>query len=386
VFALEIALADVARSSASGTDVWTLIPAWIGAAAVLIGWLAFLMTRRQRRRRTEREEQLTRDVAEMGDAIGDLSTMVTSLAEEMRGRAPRLQLRFSTKDGPSPAVVARIPAVPLVDVEAIVAHEREAVLATRPPLARAKLDRSALPPDMQPAAAEIARISSLMATAGNRFGAEKYLPVSDEDYAAFDKKVETYCGDVRAFVSEWLEYLAKRRVAVVFGAQIDNDGGAPAEEARVKLFFPDPCGEGELPNRPELPSRPRFERRLNPMHRSNLGMLAGFNIDALGLGRKLPDIRPINFNPDHSGPHYKKGSLEITYNYDSLPHHDPVELAPFVVGIPQSGRYNVRWTIGAKNLVRLEEGMLEVEVIHEDAHPDPVVSLGELVKARHSSS
>ena len=116
-----------AHFALSLATIWVVLPAWISAAAVVVGWIAFLLTRRQRRRRAEREEQLTADVAEMGDAIGELTTMVTSLAEEMRGRSPRPQLRFKVQAGPTPSVVVRVPAIPTVDVEAIVAAEREAV-------------------------------------------------------------------------------------------------------------------------------------------------------------------------------------------------------------------------------------------------------------------
>ena len=121
------------------------------------------------------------------------------------------------------------------------------------------------------------------------------------------------------------------------------------------------------------------------MHPSNRGF-GGLDIPSLAYRPPHLDIPSINIRRDHSGPHYKKGSLEVAYDYDSLPHHDTVELEPFVVGIAEPGVYAVRWTIGAKNLVRLEEGTLEVEVIHEEANPVAVATLGELVKARNSAS
>lgn len=78
--------------------------------------------------------------------------------------------------------------------------------------------------------------------------------------------------------------------------------------------------------------------------------------------------------------------MRSAFDYDSLPHHDTVDLEAFVVGIPVPGAYAVRWTIGAKNLVHLEEGTLEVQVIHDESNPTPMTTLGDLVKARHSAA
>jgi hypothetical protein len=362
----------------------------VSAIGVITGGLYWHRTRRARRDREQREAEQTADIAEMGDAIVDLKTMVTSLADEMRGRAPRPQVRFSTSDGPTPAVIVRIPAVPELDAEAIVENELGAIRATRPLIERpiAAPPRStetagdAASGDIAGAFGAISKILQTQRRLG--FGGAKYLPVTEEDYSAFEKQLERYAGEVRTFVRNWLGYLAKRRVAIAFAAQVDNDGGAPAEEARIKLHFPDPCDEAEWPERPNLPTRPKFERRLNPAYPGN-------RLGALNLGRapyipRIPDIAPINFQRDHSGPHYRNGSLEVSYDYDSLPHHDTVELDPFLVGIPESGVYTVRWTIGAKNLVHLEEGTLQVEIIYEEGDSKPVTTLGDLVKARHSSA
>jgi hypothetical protein len=384
-----LALSPIAASS--GFDYWTVIPSLIGAIAIVGGWCAWLLTRPERRRRSLREEQfrdqLGAEVAEMGDALADLKTMVTSLAEDMQGRAPRPQLRFATKQGPTSAVVVRIPGMPTVDIEHIVSAEREAARATRRPLANQPIVPADTPKELRSALEAMSKIESISKRAlGSGFASAstKYLPVTDEDYATFEKELDKYEREVRSFVDDWLDYLSKRRFAIALTAQIDNGGGAPADKARVKIIFPNPCHETEWPERPKLPVRPKFKRRLNPLHHD-------YRLGALGLGAfpslsRMPDVKPINFKRDHSGPNYREGSLTVSYDYDSLPHHDTVELDHFIVGIPEPGTYAVRWTIGAKNLVRLEEGTLEVEVIHEDADLRPVASLNDLVRTRHSAA
>jgi len=386
---------SASKGGIDGTLVLAIIATIAGvvsAIGVITGGLYWYRTRRARRDREQREAAQTADIAEMGDAIVDLKTMVTSLADEMRGRAPRPQVRFSTSDGPTPAVIVRIPAVPEVDAEAIVENELAAIRATRPPIERPPAAPRSTETAGGAASGDIAgafgAISKILETqrrlgSGVGFGGAKYLPVTEEDYSAFEKQLERYADEVRTFVRNWLGYLAKRRIAIAFAAQVDNDGGAPAEEARIKIHFPEPCDEAEWPERPSLPTRPKFGRRLNPAYPAN--RLGALNLRAPYMPR-IPNIAPINFQRDHSGPHYRKGSLEVSYDYDSLPHHDTVELDPFVVGIPESGVYTVRWTIGAKNLVHLEEGTLQVEIIYEEADSKPVTTLGDLVKARHSSA
>jgi hypothetical protein len=118
-------------SASPGTD-WTFILTAIGTAAAVIGAVALIVTliywlvkRPERAARADREAQLVEDVAE-------LNTLVTAVAEEVRGRAPRPQLRFLVQGEPSPSRVVHMPAVPRLDVEAIVGAERNAALATIP--------------------------------------------------------------------------------------------------------------------------------------------------------------------------------------------------------------------------------------------------------------
>jgi hypothetical protein len=101
---------------------------------------------------------------------------------------------------------------------------------------------------------------------------------------------------------------------------------------------------------------------------------------------QIHDVRPIKLPSDHSGPHYKKGSLEVSYRYVSLPHHEPVVLDWLVVGIPEPGSYDICWTIGARNLPSLEEGTLQLKVEYDEPSPEPICTIGALTRARHPAA
>jgi hypothetical protein len=310
--------------------------------------------------------------------------MVTTLAEGMRDRSPRPRLRFSTKDGPTRAVVVRLPPIPTLDVEAIVQSELAAARSVRPPVTNPKAMPSDASGEPRGVLETINRQQRLLQNVLGSGVGDRYLPVTEEHFRRFQRELDKYEAEIRAFVDDWLGYLRQRRLAIRFLGQIDNDGGAPAEQARIKLLFPDPCHETDWPQRPTLPVRPKFKRRLNPLHPDN-------RFSSVGLAPfhsllHSPEIAPINLRRDHSGPTYRSGSLEVTYEYASLPHHDVVELDTFVVGMPEAGIYQVRWTIGAKNLVHLEEGTLDVEIIHEETALTPVTTLGNLVRARDGSA
>ena len=80
----------------------------------------------------------------------------------------------------------------------------------------------------------------------------------------------------------------------------------------------------------------------------------------------LPRIEPANL----TGPFYEDGSVIVTYDYRSIPHHDPVKPDHMIVGVLEAGTYSVKWTVGAKNLARRAEGILRLEVRHEET-PEP---------------
>jgi hypothetical protein len=366
------AWAAAAPDTDAGLDPVALIGAvfaGISALAVVIGAVYWLMKRRERAARAAREEQVSSDVAEMGDSIEHLESVVAALAEEMRGRTPQPLVRFLLSEGPSPGALAVKPSVPLVDIDAIVESERQAALSTLIPV---EVPRPSSPTRQGETAIDISTLETLekLTKPARAFGfGQKHLPVTEQDHDAFKAEVERYASDLRGFIDDWLAYLAASRLILLLHVQIDNDGGAPADEARIKLHFPDPCSKAAWPDKPERPKRPKFVRRESPFSR-------------LGRDYPLPYLPPVTprFEPPNvnlTGPFYEEGSVVVRYDYRSIPHHDPVKPDPFLIAIPEPGAFEVRWAVGAKNLSRPAEGILHLEVRHEE--PDPSVRMTNLV-------
>jgi hypothetical protein len=352
---------ELAASSESGTD-WTLVFALIGTAAgvisalgVLVGVSYWLRTRRDRAERHEREKRVSADVAEMGDRIDQLHRILSTVAEEQRGRRPLPRVSFHTPEGPSLHVIVDKPLLPSLDIEAIVASERTAALDTLLPIA----DEESL---------EIGTLGQIVAQQSRLrrlFGTPSGYPVTAADHDQFQKRVTEYERDLREFIAEWVRYLECRRHLVALYAQIDNDGGAPAEDARIRIHFPDPCRRDDLPPKPERPARPKFSPRRSALYSDGLF----FTPPPLRLS--VPEIELS----DRSGPFYEDGSVTVRFEYPAVPHHDPLKTEIFLVGIPESGLFSIDWTIGAKNLARPETGTLTLEVRHTDAQVETVSTL-----------
>jgi hypothetical protein len=368
--------AVLAAASSGGTD-WTriigTIAAVISALAVVVGALYWVFTRRTRAERAARERQVSGDVAEMGDRIEHLQRVVDALAEEQRGRRPQPRVAFYLPpDGPVPDIAILKVSLPPVDIEAIVRSERDAAFATLLPIeAPAHIDLDGLTAagaaDSSPR-----NLLGAMARAGQLLGVSMRdpLPVTEEDHTRFEERVETYEENLRDFIADWIEFFEKRRLVVVLTARIDNDGGVPAEDARVRLHFPDPCVRAEFPAEPERPRRPKFAPRRN----ARFG--GGMRVPASLLAPQ-PRLQPPR--PNLTGPFYEDGSLVVRFDYSAIPHHDPFQTDTFVVGVPEPGIYDVAWSIGAKNLALPEKGTLRLAVRHEDPPAGTINTLDSLL-------
>lgn len=361
----------------SGLDTWTLLSTIFGgiaALAVVSGFVYWIVKRGERKARALREQQVSKDVEEMGDSIGHLESVVAELANEMRGRIPRPLVRFSLRDGPSLSAVAVKVPVPTVDVDSIVESERRAALSTLLPVSRPVREPSSSGPITVGALQKLAESMK-----GFGYGQQRYLPVTEEDHRRFEQTVDEYCASLRTFVDEWATYLAVRKSIIVLGVQLDNDGGAPAEDARIKLYFPDPFTRRDWPEKPTRPQRPKFKPRENPAFSIGRYPLYAPYLPPLA---RLPDVSP----PNLTGPFYEDGSVVVRYDYRSLPHHDPVKPDSLVVSIEDPGAYVIRWTVGARNLPQRAEGTLDLGIRHLEADAAPVKTLGELLNAGRTAS
>ena len=114
--------------AASSADDWavaiTVIAAVISAIGVLIGGIYWFATRGSRAERAKREEEVSQDIAEMSENLEKLETLVIAVAEDVQGRRPEPILHLITAQGPAASVSFTLPAIPEVDIDAIVESER----------------------------------------------------------------------------------------------------------------------------------------------------------------------------------------------------------------------------------------------------------------------
>jgi hypothetical protein len=286
----------------------------------------------------------------MSEDIAGLSDIVAALAEETRGRRPNPTLRWVTRDGPATTVFYTRPALRPIDEDAIVKAEEEAALSTVLPLATGR----------EPAAMGFA-LSGRWRNPG----------VSEADHAGFYDEVEEYKKGLRRFLKNLESYRALGAPVLPMAVYVDNDGGGPATEARVRLRFPDPLERGEWPERPRRPRRPKFKKPTNPHGRLMIPR-------HLLLSERLKDIRPISLpNPDD--PFYEDGSVLVRFNYGSIPHGDPFDSRTFFVRCEAPGKYAVPWTIHAANLPQPAKGELVLEVQDQEANTTPITTLAGLL-------
>lgn len=356
----------------SGIDWVTVIgtsAAVISAVAVVVGVIYWLATRESRAARAVREQQVSADVAEMVERVERLENVVAGVVAEAEERRPVPTVLLQTGDGPVQSARVTRGAPPAVDIEQIVAFERRATLSTLPPAAR-ELDVRDIP------GADRLRSPILTAIAGAVEAVSgKYESVTEEDRKTFEGSVETYLASLRTFIPNWLSYLETRRELIYFVAHVDNSGGAPATQASVRLHFPDPCVKGEAHERPKQPSRPSFSRRLKP--------LAAFAAGESVRDRLLVEtMRPRHFEPPNlnlTGPFYEDGSVKVRFEYASIPHHDPFNTDPFLIRIPEAGTFTIGWSVHASNLLRPQEGSLELAVVWDEPDPTPIGTLEQLL-------
>jgi hypothetical protein len=331
--------------------------------ALITGVVAWLLTRGKR----------TQD-AEVATRIGNLEEMFRTLSDEAQARRPSLSVALVAGGDPETHVIVTRYKPPEVDVEAIVASERAAALATLQPIADNPTAASGDMAAAREVGGMLAAVASLY-TFARAFGPQ-FLPVTQADHDEFAKRVESYAAELRAFIPRWIGYLEAKLTVITLEAFLKNVGGAPAEDARTVLHFPDPCGAAQTPPDPHgPPGRPRFKPRKNPDRPfRGLSDLSGLQLHTPTPYRyELPNIH-INRN----GPFYESGSLNVRFDY-TVRQHDPVTTDSFVVGVPGPDVFDVGWRITAKNLPRPEEGVVTLDVRHEEAAVAPVSTLDALL-------
>ena len=330
---------------------WTLILTAIGTAAAVISALAVIVALgywlRTRKRRAARDEL---QVA-MAEDIEQMQSVVAMIAAETQGRRPRPTVQFALDDGPSMSVVLTRQALRPVDADAIVEAEKRAALATL------------MPADPEPRGFDA-------------FGAYSgcYRRITEADREMFREDVEAYEKDLRRFLKNWISYRQFTQPIAVLLGHVDNNGGGPALDARVRFHFPDPFRKADWPERPVRPRRPKFERPENPIY---------------SIGRvRVP--QPIHIPkpdlPNLVGPFYEEGSVKVQFDFESIPHADPFKTPAFSVWCDKPGTYVITWTVHAANLSQPERGELVCEIRDEEPDETPISALADLLTERRTES
>jgi hypothetical protein len=339
----------------------------VAALGALLGALITLLGNRVSDRR---QRELAAKQREMAGDIRRLAELAESSIEKARAQRPEPVVHFLVGKERTPADAAILERKRLVrelDIEAIVAGERQAALATLPsPKAEPKPGRSLV------AGAAFGEIFRNAERIGSLMGGG---PITEQDRKEYAERVDRYARDLRDWLAEYKEWREQTDLTFVSALSFENRGRVPARDVRVQLHFPDQFEEveedGKFDDRP--PRRPRFQRR-------TLANLAGL----YDTHYTMPDVSRLNIPPigrsNVSSPRYRKGSLVVEVQIDKLLHGIAEETdEPVMLRVEEDGEYTIPWEVHAENLVEPTRAELTLKIITEAQAGSPITSLDELL-------
>jgi hypothetical protein len=168
---------------------WYEILALIFAGAVMLYGLIqgghWLLTRGARAEERKEAKEAAAKVAGIETKVEELSTSVASALEAMAGRAPKVELSFVVAGEPSERLVVNVPAIPEIDIEAVIRSAREASLETYERAVATQTPRRAAWRDTvnQKIAGAISPLVDAARVAGFETG-QRYMPITEEDRAS----------------------------------------------------------------------------------------------------------------------------------------------------------------------------------------------------------
>ena len=347
------------------TLAFTIIASFVAALGTFITWRGNRAAAREQR--------------QMADDLRRLAELTESSIEEARAQRPEPIVTFVLQDGETSrgALIERTRLSREVDVERIVATERERALATIPrekPKSRPTAGGTAI----GGLVGALSQLEKLEALGSGALGFGRSGPATEEERAEFVQTVDDYEKDLRSWLAEYDEWRAERYAIIRPAVRFENRGRVPTYDARVELRFPDPFEERpeELPFLSDPPDRPRFTRR-SPF---DLGHLTGLTVPAYHdrLHRSdfgIPERRNV------SRPRYRKGSVIVEIEIDKLLHGVDEDSDPIVLRLAEDGRYSVAWEIRAENLAEATRGLLDLEVVTKAETGPPITTLDEVVSS-----
>jgi hypothetical protein len=344
--------------------------------AALASLLAVAVTAFGNRANARHQGKLAEQQHLMAGDIRRLAELTESSLEEARAQRPDPLVLFlaSQRDDheervpTEQAVLQRTRLLREIDVEAIVARERERALSTIPTPKPTPLQKTV----GGAAYAEIERMAETMRKASmlGRIG-----PITDEERQTFADRVDRYAHELREWLSEYENWRAETTLIFVTHLRFENRGRVPAHDARVQLRFPDTFESvDEYPELDDPPDRPRFTRgglsALTGLLNSTLTIPPGYS----------PRLLDPSFRSNVSPPNYRRGSLLVELTVDKLLHgvaEDTNE--PVMLRVDADGEYEVPWEIHAENLGEPSTGTLRLSIETQVLEGPPIETLDDLL-------
>jgi len=202
---------------------------------------------------------------------------------------------------------------------------------------------------------------------------------SDDELRDFLGKVKDYGDELRSWLNE-LE-VARRENLRPFTASTRavEQGQAPADFARIRLFFPGDFEEpAPPPEVPAPPTRPKFVSRYGPpLLGPRLPRMPVLPIQSTGaLSRLVPRQDKAEYSRED-------GETIVDMNLGHINQHDHRDSPEFSLRAAPPGTYEVRWRISANSLTPPTEGSLGVAV-REPTFGEPITKLEDAVEEREA--
>jgi hypothetical protein len=308
---------------------------------------------------------------DMARDIRRLAELTQSSLEEARAQSPDPFVRFlvGAKSEPAEAaVLRRIHFRRTIDIENIVANEKDAAMASL----------------------RAAQTSTPSATSGETKGTLGAFPSLDkmaqasvfgigaltaQDRKDFEAEVEKYAASLRKWLMEYQGWREETQFIFVSNLCFENHGRVPGRDLRIELRFPDGFEPVE-----EFPSLAGPSRRPHFKPRNYADLLVGLRSPAMSMPDLMRFPPPtVPADPNVSSPRYRNGSCIVEFSVKKLLHgvrEDTEE--PLMLRITNDGTYTILWTIHAENLGEPATGELSLEITTDIEDGPAVTSLDEL--------
>jgi hypothetical protein len=334
-----------------------------GLAGVIITWLGDRSSERHLRELAVQQEQAASDIRRLAE-------LTESSLEEARAQKPEPVVEFiygKERASASSIVVTRRRFARSLEIETMVAAQRQAALATLPPEE----------PELEDEMRKLQRrgLGSVLtaALAGLDSG-----PITPEERQAFEQRVDEYERKLKTWLHSYENYRRETDPVFPLTLRFENRGRVPARGVRVVLHFPggfEHADRDELPLFDKPPGRPRFVRpRRGFPGLPNLSRA----LTMPDYSRMLRDVPAIAGRRNVSAPRYRKGSLIVEIDVEVLRHGLFEESDVLWLKAETDGEFTIPWEMHAENLGEPARGELGLQIVTELEEGPPITGVAEM--------